>query len=152
MMSPAADDHAAIQAMIAHHLVAQGQLPGHGRARTEGGVLLARNPDTVLGTDAAFIATRSLPLRHSAEGYLETVPNLVVEIRSKNDSAPELEEKTQRYLSAGVEMVWIVDPSRRTVVAHRREGQFVEFGPDSVLTAQGIIPGFRLPVAELFAQ
>ena len=38
---------------------------------------------------AAFILTASLPVRQSTEGYLETIPEIVVEVRSKNDTGRE---------------------------------------------------------------
>jgi Uma2 family endonuclease len=34
-----------------------------------------------------------LPAKLSREGYFETIPDLVVEIRSKNDTTPEIETK-----------------------------------------------------------
>ena len=151
VMSPTGDRHGGIQAIIAARLIVQGQDRGLGKVRTEVGLVLSRDPDTVLGPDVAFIANSRLPLRVAAEDYLETIPNLVVEIRSKNDSLRETEEKAARYLAAGVELVWIIDPTRQMVIAHGLVTPPAEFGAEAVLTAENIIPGFHLPVAELFA-
>ena len=150
MMSPAGEQHGGIQANIIAALVSQGRDRGLGKVRSETGVVLSRNPDTVVGPDAMFVANRSLPIKTSPEGYLESIPNLVVEIRSKNDSLREMDEKVARYLAAGVELVWIVDPPRQTVIAHRRGAPPTEFSPSAVLTAEDIIAGFRLPVADVF--
>ena len=70
-----------------------------------------RNPDRLVGADAVFIANSSLPIRESSEGYLETIPDLVVEVRSKNDTLPAVQRKVDDYLTAGVKVVWVVDPA-----------------------------------------
>src|SRR5439155_10969223 len=118
----------------------------HGKARIEVGVLLRRQPDRLVGRDAAFITNASLPLRTTPEGYLETIPDLVVEVRSKNDTVAELERKADEYLAAGAKLVWLVDPLRQVVVAFRPGQEPQTYGPDDVLTADGLIPEFRLPV------
>ena len=87
MMSPAGGRHGLLQLRIGTALQNQGVRPGHGLAWTEGGILLARNPDTVFAPDVSFVGKEKLPLQESAEGYFETIPDLVVEIRSKNDTS-----------------------------------------------------------------
>jgi Uma2 family endonuclease len=79
---------------------------------------LWRDPDRVVGADVAFVAKKSLPIRRTQEGYLETIPELVVEIRSKNDSLKFVERKVRDYLKAGVEIVWVADWTARTVTAY----------------------------------
>src|SRR5919109_253754 len=102
VMPPPGDIHGSVQAKISAALVTEGQGKGLGRARAEIGLILRRNPDRLTGPDAVFIATASLPLRRSSEGYLETIPELVVEIRSPNDTGPEVQAKVDEYLAAGV--------------------------------------------------
>src|SRR4029453_14079913 len=127
-------------------------LRGHGKARSgEVGVLLQRNPDRVVGADAVFIANASLPLRLSPEGYLETIPDLVVEVVSKNDTRPYTRRKVEDYLAAGVRVVWVADPIRRQGTVHRPAQEPEVLGEDGELTAEGIIPGFRLSVREALA-
>src|SRR5438874_944413 len=114
-MPPPGDLHGAYELNIGAALKYQGERRGFGKARSgEVGVILRRNPDRVVGTDALFIATASLPIRRSPEGYLETIPDLAVEVRSKNDSRPYLERKVADYLAAGVKVVWLADPTTRT--------------------------------------
>ena len=100
-MSPTGWFHAMLQPLIAKALIVQGQEKGHGKVGTEAGVLISRNPDSVLGPDVVFIAKQSMPARLTSEGYLETIPELIVEIRSKNDSPAELNRKAAVYLNAG---------------------------------------------------
>jgi Uma2 family endonuclease len=88
---------------------------GFGVTTGEVGVVLRRNPDCVVGPDATFISKTRLPIKRTPEGYLETIPDLVVEVVSKNDTRRYLERKTNDYLRAGVAIVWLVDPAKRTL-------------------------------------
>ena len=47
---------------------------------TDGGVLIERNPDTVREPDVYFVSAHRLPLDDDSDGYLEVMPELVVEI------------------------------------------------------------------------
>lgn len=148
-MPPPGDEHAVRQAGVIYHLYAA-QLQGLGEVRGEVGIVLRRNPDRVVGADAAFILTASLPVRRSPEGYLETIPELVVEVRSPNDSGPEVVAKCEEYFRAGVQVVWVIDPISRTVAAHNADGSVqIVREPDSLTC--GLLPGFSVPVANLFA-
>lgn len=62
-----------------------------------------------------------------------------------------LNERIDAYLAAGVPLVWVLDPHRRTVTAYRPGGADPElFGTGRELTADPVLPGFRVPVAALF--
>lgn len=150
IMAPPGDSHSRRQFKIIHYLGTFGEDCGHGEARGEVGIVLRRNPDRVVGADAAFVLTKSLPVRRSPEGYLETIPELVVEIRSKNDFRPEIAAKNEEYFDAGVELVWVIDPEAKTVTAHRRGTSDQTFQQTDTLTCH-LIPGFAVPVANLFA-
>lgn len=146
-MAPPGDIHGAAEAMVTHALVACGDLKGLGKSRCgEVGIVLARDPDHVLGADAVFVAKNRYPIVRSSEGYLETIPNLVVEVRSKNETIVGLARKSQEYLQAGVEVVWVVDPIQRNVVEYRKDAEPRTFTEDDTLTLEEIIPGFQLSV------
>jgi Uma2 family endonuclease len=149
-MAPPGGDHGSAQSKLAGYLLLHGELAGHGKAYGEVGVILRRNPDRVVAPDACFVANSSLPVKLSSEGYLETIPDIVVEVRSKNDTGPEVEAKVHEYLAAGVELVWVADPDARTVTAHRANQSPQVFAAADTLTADPVIPGFAVPVAELF--
>jgi hypothetical protein len=70
-------------------------------------------------------------------------------VRSKNDTQPEIAEKVNAYLAAGVVVVWVADPDARTVTAYRTGQQPLVFGATDTLTAAGVVPGFAVPVADL---
>ena len=152
IMVPPGDLHGAVQSNIVTELKVQGERKGHGKARTEVGILLWRNPDRVVGADIVFVANKSLPIRRTKQGYLETIPDLVVEIRSKNDSRKYVQRKVQHYLKAGVELVWIADWSTTTVTAHASSGEPVVYGEGDSLQLSDLIPGFSMAVADVFRE
>jgi len=152
LMAPPGEIHGFHQGAIVFLLKLHGERPGHGKALGETGLILRRNPDTVVAPDAAFVARKSLPVRTSREGYLETIPELVVEVRSKNDSTTELLAKADEYLRAGVQIVWIIDPMTQKLTVCRPQQAAVELGRGDTLTAEGVIPGFQVAVAEVFGQ
>lgn len=152
VMRPPGDPHGASQSNIAAYLKMLGEFKNHGKARTEVGVIVQRNPDTVYVPDAVFIANRSLPIRKSREGYLESIPEIVVEVRSKNDSLRGLHRKAETYLHAGAQIVWILDPQAKTVAVVASDRQPVVVGENEMLTAAEIIPDFSVRVADLFVE
>jgi Uma2 family endonuclease len=152
IMVPPGDTHGAAQSNIATQLKLQGEFKGHGKARTEVGVILWRSPDRIVTPDVLFIANKSLPIRTSSQGYLETIPELVVEIRSKNDSAKYVQRKVQHYLNAGVEVVWVADAAAVTVAAHSAIGEPVVYSNSDTLQLPGLIPDFSMPIADVFRE
>ena len=113
-------------------------------------IVLKRNPDLLLAPDAYFFTPDQLPNKRSREGYTETIPKIVVEIRSKNDSVRELTDKLGEYLAAGVVEAWLVDPFRQVVEIHTADGIRSFGATDTVLSA--VLPSFAAPVAELIAE
>jgi Uma2 family endonuclease len=147
-MPPPGDTHGKRQGRIIHHLVLA-EDAGLGEARGEVGIVLRRNPDRVVGADAAFILTASLPVRRSPEGYLETIPEIVVEVRSKSDSRPGIVGKADEYFRAGVREVWVLDSDAVTVELHFADGAVQVFRAADTF-ASDLLPGWSVPVARLF--
>jgi Uma2 family endonuclease len=151
-MAPPGDEHGSVEGRIGGYLFMLGELQGHGRVRTgEVGIVLHRDPDTVVGADTVFLTSDQFPPRRSREGYLETIPALIVEVRSKNDASGEIAKKVAAYLAAGARAVWVADPGPRAVFVYRPGQQPVELRTGDTLTADDLIPGFAVPIADLFA-
>lgn len=151
IMSPPGRRHGSAQARITGQLIVRGEEKSHGEVMTDVGVVLWRNPDRVVSPDVLFIVKDRLPAKDSKEGYIETIPDLVVEVRSKNDSLADVEQKTRDYLKAGVRIVWVVDNDARTVTISRAAGETQVLGENDTLRAEGVIPDFAAAVAGLFA-
>ena len=94
---------------------------------------------------------RSENLRLVNKGYVEGVPDLVVEILS-SDRNRDLVMKRDLYASAGIPEYWTLDPvNDRTTVLELSGDEYVErtLGRSDTLTTAAI-PGFALPLEQLF--
>jgi len=149
IMPPPGDMHGDFSHRMSVQFHLEGELRGLGKARGEVGIVLRRNPDRVVGADAAFILKASLPVRRSPEGYLETIPEIVVEVKSKNESAMELTAKAAEYFDAGVKEVWILDPMARSLAVHGADGSVWVCREPEILRSP-LLPGFALPLERLF--
>jgi len=151
-MSPPGDIHGSVEARISAVLMVHGDWEGHGR--TTGGdvgvVIQLGIPQSCVGADVAFLTSDQLPAQRSPEGYLLTIPALIVEVRGKRARRPKVEEKIERYLARGARMVLDVDPAKATIRVHRPGREVEVLGIDDELTAEGIIPGLRVPIRRLF--
>jgi len=105
---------------------------------------ISRQPDTVRAPDAAFV--RSERVTDSA-GFFEGPPDAAFEVVSPGDTYTEIEEKTLQWLRAGVRVVVVVDPKTKTARVHRADSVTKV---EDVIEIDDVIPGWRLPLAELF--
>lgn len=121
-----------------------------GRTYGEAGYVLASAPDTVRAPGASFVSTERLARAERRGPYLVGAPDLAVEVASPRDSKGNVAAKAREYLAAGAATVWVLDPERETVTVHR-PGRIPEtLGRSEVLHGHPVLPGFRVPVAELF--
>ena len=117
---------------------------------TDGGVLIRRNPDNVREPDVFFVSVERLPLDVRVQGYLEVVPELVVEIVSPSDTAQDVSEKIAMWLELGVSMALEVRPATRSILVHRPGQPPITLSGDDALDGGDILPGFSLPLSEIF--
>lgn len=113
--------------------------------------LLRILPRQLRAPDAAFIKFERIPDPDPKFGQAPRwIPNLAVEVLSPGNTAREMRRKLRQYFKAGVEMVWMIDPPTPTARIYRSLTQFDELPTDGVLRAPHILPGFELPLPELF--
>ena len=125
----------------------------HGLGRllaAETGILIARNPDTIRAADVAFLAREKVPSR-APEGWVTVAPDLVAEVVSPSERPGEIQEKVEDWLAAGVRLAWVVYPERREVHVHRRGREMRILEEEGILDGEEVVPGFSIPVRELFS-
>jgi Uma2 family endonuclease len=149
-MTPTGCTHGVIEARLVAKLLAYAEARGSGKALAgEVGIYIRRNPDTVRAADALFISDERFA-RRGPSGFLDAAPELVVEILSPEDRWSEVMAKLGDYFSLGVDLIWVVDPKLRKVFAYRSLTDVEQFEPGQVLANEALLPGFALPVADLF--
>jgi len=150
MMNPTGYDHGRVAGTlglaIGNHIRAH-RLGTFCAAET--GFLLARDPDTVRAPDVAFVRAGREPA--TSAGFFPGPPDLAVEVLSPDDRQGDVREKTKEWLDAGTRQVWIVDPRQRTVTVHEPVREPRRLGENDLLPGADVLPGFEIPVREIFA-
>ncbi len=122
----------------------------YGSVRAEIGYKLESDPDTVRAPDVSWIApgriTESIP------GYPELVPDLAVEVKSPDNSNPEMAAKSRMWLSYGSQIALVLNPENTTAIIYRPNSEPVTLSEDDSLDLGELLPGFTCPVWRLFRQ
>lgn len=117
----------------------------------DAGVRLSENPDTAFGADVAYVSAAVMARQSDEESTIVLgIPEMTVEILSPGEVKERHEKKIDAYLEAGVKLVWVLNPWRKTVTAYRPDADPVLFAGRQDVTAPDVLPGFRVPAADLF--
>ena len=151
-MSPTSHIHGRVETRIANRLSIFAEAGKLGQVMTgEVGIYIRRSPDTIRAADVIFISNARYAQSQS-QSYLDVAPELVVEVLSPDDAWQVVMRKLADYFSIGVQVVWIADPETRSVDAYRSVTAAQQFNEGDTLTAPEVLPGFTVPVADLFAE
>ena len=63
-----------------------------------------------------------------------------------------MRQKLRDYFDAGCQLVWLVDPDRRTVAVHTSPKKVAVLTEDDTLDGGTVLPGFSLPLRQLFSE
>jgi len=151
-MSPSGGTHGKLSSRIARILgnfIEENNLGESFGAET--GFILFRDPDTVRAPDFAFISKDRLSLIEEFDKFISIPPDLAVEIISPHDRWPDVEDKISDYFSAGVSLVWIINPKPQAVQVYRSPSQISLLSGADVLQGDDVLPGFSIPVERIFA-
>lgn len=148
---PAGCEHGEIAGWIAGELHVYLRERRIGRVVTaDTGFVLSVEPPTVRAPDVAFLREDQLDFDRTR--FAPLAPDLAVEIISPSNTMSEIHDKVLDYLDAGTRIVWVVDPGARTVAVYRSREDIRLIGVDGSLDGGDVLPGFRLPVSELFGR
>ena len=82
----------------------------------------------------------------------DLVPELLVEVLSPGNTSAEMSRKLQEYFTAGVCLVWLIDPATRTVRVYTDTASCRSFDESGSLDGGDVLPGFQLTLREVFAE
>jgi Uma2 family endonuclease len=105
--------------------------------------------------DVAFISIRDLPGgKLPDEPILALSPALAVEVLSESNTKAEMRQKTSEYFEAGSRLVWLIYPKTRSVAVYESPSDEPArlLRDDDMLDGGSVLPGFTLPIADLFAE
>jgi Uma2 family endonuclease len=103
--------------------------------------------------DVAFASWDRFPDDESLSAPVpEIAPDLAVEVLSESNTPREMTRKLREYFSAGVRLVWLIDPGSKSVTVFTSPAKSLVVPQDGVLDGGKVLPKFKLPVARLFAR
>jgi Uma2 family endonuclease len=148
-VSPANLPHGRVQSRLAHllwiHVDAQGgfvlQVPGDSER--------VRGPDVAFVADATLAAAGGEP----EKGFARLVPDLAAEVFSPSNlkDARDFQQRIVDYLDAGVALVWVLHPDSGSALVHHPDGTSrLLRGKGAALEGESVLPGFHLPLEDLF--
>lgn len=141
--------HAAIQFFLAAVLHPYLTQTGIGRAFTELRCIFGPpGRERTYVPDLVYVSSDKLPIPR----HLHAAPDLAVEVLSPDQHWTQFLDKIQFYLLCGVRLVWVFDPATSTVTVQvpGQEPRILASG--DTLDGAEVLPGFSVPVADIFAQ
>jgi Uma2 family endonuclease len=116
------------------------------------GFILFADRRTMRSPDAAFVLRERLPgVGPDLRLFVPIPPDIAVEVLSPSDRLGDALAKVAMYLQAGVRLVWLADPHRRTVTVFTPDAPPVTLGTEAILDGGDVLPDLRVPVADIFA-
>ncbi|MDR7390753.1 MAG: Uma2 family endonuclease [Armatimonadota bacterium] len=152
VMAPVGGTHGEVTGRLYRRLAEHVERHGGGRvlAGDVGFVLhLPYDPERVRAPDVAYVSEARLPGGALPEGFLQGAPDLAVEVLSPSDDPVDVQQKVRDWLEGGSRLVWIVAPRARTATVYRPDGSARWLREDDVLEGEGVLPGLRIPLADL---
>ena len=148
-MAPASWNHGEIALNVMFALKGWALEHGGRSATCDPGVVIERGPDTVLAPDGAFYAADRAgePAKH---GFSTAPPDLVLEVVSDRDGAGDVVAMAGQWLKAGVSVVWVVWPASERVTIYGPGNEMAVLGQGDSLTCESLLPGFALPLDQIF--
>lgn len=106
-----------------------------------------RRPDVAFVAFERWAKDRPLPPLDNA---WDVVPNLATEVVSPSDTVEELQQKIKEYFRVGVQLVWVVHPLQSEIHVYESPTKIRALSRNDVLDGGAVVPGFKLPLIELF--
>jgi Uma2 family endonuclease len=122
-----------------------------GRAGVEVGYKLPAEQNTWHEMDAAYCSYERFPKNQPIQFVLQA-PEICIEVVSSGNTKQEINRKIADYLKGGAQQVWIIYPSARQIYVYTADSTFHIYQNDDVLDGGRTLPGFKLPLAELWEQ
>lgn len=114
------------------------------------GVRLHCNPDTTFGVDVIYLSASLLTQQIAETNIIDGIPTLAVEIPPPHAIYRDIEDRIDAFQNAGVPIVWVVNPHRKTVTIYRPDAEPKLLNDQQELSGEPHLLGFRVTVRNLF--
>jgi Uma2 family endonuclease len=105
-------------------------------------------PRNLRAPDVSFV--RANKLKKTKRDFVELLPDLTVEVKSKSGRIKPLVEKIELFLKLGTQVGILIDPDKFTLTVYRLNQPAVVLKDGDTLTIPELLPGWELAVSELW--
>ena len=110
-------------------------------------------PDrAVFSPDAAWISNEKISklTKEQRNIFAPICPDFIIELKSKSDTIPELQNKMLKWIENGCKLAWLLIPEKEEAHIYRSNGNIeIVKGFNKKLSGENILPGFELDLSIL---
>ncbi len=110
-------------------------------------------PDrAVFSPDAAWISNEKISklTKEQRNIFAPVCPDFIIELKSKSDAIPELQNKMLKWIENGCKLAWLLIPEKEEAHIYRNDGSIeIVKGFNNKLSGENILPGFELDLSIL---
>jgi Uma2 family endonuclease len=123
-----------------------------GRVTGADGVYTFPGAETGLIPDVGYYRAERRALIADRRKPIPFAPDLAIEVASPDQTPEAMAAKARTYLTGGTRLVWLVWPRTRIDVWRHDQlaGPAMTLGAGDKLDGEDVVPGFGLPVADVF--
>ncbi|MBI1310383.1 hypothetical protein GC176_03680 [bacterium] len=160
ILEPPTSEHGTVVMNLSRALAESIEQTRVGYACFELGLIVQRDPDTVLAPAISYFLTGDR-WAEMDNVVTESCPSLVVEVASTPDRRRSIANRVAAFRAHGVALIWVVDPHQQQISVYSGTDPVDVLKTDHLLTAGGkwvtdngspILFGFSLPLTDVFAE
>jgi Uma2 family endonuclease len=128
------------------------------RGKTQGKVfgadgMMKLEPGLIRIPDVSFVSSERLRQNTPTpwQPLVSLVPNIAAEVLSPGNTKQEMDQKLIDYFDAGVQLVWYLDPRKKTATVYTAVDQERTIQSPELLVGDPVLPGLTISLDELFA-
>lgn len=148
-VTPAREDHGRIETRLLTYL--SYYVFEHELGDTYGADTCFQIGEDALSPDGSFVAKGRIETSERGAVIIGVVPDLVFEVKSPTETLPKLKNKVEKYLNAGVQLVWVVYPLREEIEVYQKnspKSHLLHIG--EILDGGQVLPDFSVELKKLF--
>lgn len=107
-----------------------------------------QQPRNLRAPDVSFV--RADKLKKTKRDFVQLLPDLMVEVKSKTDRIKPLVEKIELFLKLGTQVGILIDPDQFTLTVYRLNKPGIILKDGDILTIPELLPGWELAISELW--
>ncbi|MFO0803774.1 MAG: Uma2 family endonuclease [Gemmataceae bacterium] len=109
--------------------------------------------DQLRAPDVTFFPWSSFPDGEPPENvtWWSAAPGLCVEVLSPSNTTGEIDRKLREVFGSGCKLAWVIDPEDQTARVYTSPKRFKLLDKRGVLSGGKVLPGFKLPLADVFS-